>query len=81
MTAVSNAPKIMVEAVSAKVAKKAWDKLSPEAKRRIMKVNAEIISKDLARRAVRNPKNIVMAGAVGLGVAAGLYALLHNRKK
>ena len=81
MTAVSKAPKVMAEALSARIAKKTWAKLSPEAKRHMMKVNAEIIRKDLTRQAVRDPKNIVIAGAVGVGIAAGLYALLRNNKK
>jgi len=81
MAGVSNASKALVEAVSAKVAQKAWNKLSPEAKRQIMKVNMDIIRRDMTRQAVRNPKNIVLAGAVGVGVAAGLYVLFGGNSK
>lgn len=81
MAVANKAPEFVADALTAKAGKKIWDSLSPEAKRRIIKTNAGIISADMARQASREPKNWVIAGTVALGVAAGVYALLRRNNK
>jgi|GEM_PF-5773422 len=81
MTVANKAPEIMADALTAKAGKKIWDSLSPEARNRIIRTNAGIISADMARQVSKEPKNWIIAGVVAAGVAAGVYALLRKNDK
>ena len=81
MSVVKEAPKVVGDALTAKAARKIWDSLTPEAQQRLVKANAGIISADIARQAGRNPRNLVIAGAVAVGVALGVYALLRRNNQ
>jgi hypothetical protein len=81
MSVVKEAPKVVGNALTAKAGRKIWESLSPQAKRRLIRTNAGIIGAEMARNFVRDPKKMIIAGAVSAGIVLGIAALLRKNKR